>query len=153
MVAAGQEAAWPATVLALLALVAEAAEGTVPSWLRLMLAPVSEALATLEPLTAPLAILPVVTDFDLSWREPTEFLPSCGGGERLSAGESQEQAQRRDDVGVGETVVGAIVSHLAVGLVYSLFLTCLVAPLASYRRRIMIGCGSCGVWQDHRAPW
>src|ERR1700720_2764137 len=76
MVSGGQEAEWPATVFALPAEAAEAAEGTVPRALRLMLAPVNEPLATLEPLTAPLAILPVVTDFALSWREPTEFLPS-----------------------------------------------------------------------------
>jgi hypothetical protein len=55
---------------------AEVAEGTVPSAPRLMSAPLSEPLATLEPLTALRAILPVVTDLDLSWREPTEFLPS-----------------------------------------------------------------------------
>ena len=76
VVPAGQLAAWPPTVLALPALAALVALGTTPRAPTLMSAPVSEPLATLAPLTALLASLPVVTDFDFSCREPTLFLPS-----------------------------------------------------------------------------
>ncbi len=54
-----------------MALVALAAEGTVPSADILMLAPVIDSASILPPETAPLAILPPVTDLAFSWREPT----------------------------------------------------------------------------------
>ena len=87
---------WPLTEFALLALLAVVALGTVPSVLRLMLAPVKEPLATFTPVTAALAILAplialllifasvtalflifaVVIAFFLIWLEPTLFLAS-----------------------------------------------------------------------------
>src|SRR5277367_5434630 len=75
VVAGGQAAAWPPTVPALPALAALVALGTTPRAPTLMSWPVREPLATLAPLTALLASLPVVTAFDFSCREPTEFLP------------------------------------------------------------------------------
>src|SRR3954447_1213347 len=71
----GQAALWPPTVLALPAEAAEVALGTVPRALRLMSSPERELGATLLPLIALLAILPVVTAFAFSCLEPTVFLP------------------------------------------------------------------------------
>src|SRR4029077_1251726 len=51
--------------------------GTVPSLLRSMSVPSRLFLRTFDPVTALLAILPVVTALDLSCREPTEFFFSC----------------------------------------------------------------------------
>src|SRR4051794_31773907 len=76
VVSDGQAAACPPRKSALEAWVALTASGTAPSAERLMSEPVSEPLATLALLTAFSAIFPVVTDLDLSWREPTLFLPS-----------------------------------------------------------------------------
>ena len=74
----GQDAAWfSPRVSAFFACVASLAFGTDGSPLILMSSPVSVSLATLALVTALLAILPVVTDLDLSCLEPTLFLPSA----------------------------------------------------------------------------
>ena len=65
VVPAGQAAVWPPTVCELPAWAALAAFGTVPSLFRSMSVPLRVWVATLAPVMALLAILPVVTACDL----------------------------------------------------------------------------------------
>ena len=71
--------------------------GTVPSALTLMSALVSVFGATLAPVTALLAILPVVTDFGLSCLAPTLFLPSFLHRREGGAGQRSDQGDDRDN--------------------------------------------------------
>lgn len=102
IVLAAQATAWPPTVPALAALIALVAEGTVPRAARLIFVPVRVRLATLAPVTAPVTSLPVVTDFDLSWREPTELFPRLPRPARWRR-RGGEDGDGRHHVGIGES--------------------------------------------------
>ena len=84
MVPGGQVAECPPTVDALFALSPLVADRTVPRAATLMSLPVSEPSLTLEPLTALLAIFPVVTGASTA-RVPTVFFPRAAQALPVSA--------------------------------------------------------------------
>ena len=85
VVPGGQVAECPPTVIALFALSPLVADGTVPRAATLISLPVSEPSLTLVPLTALLAIFPVVTDLFFSCLVPTVFLPRAAQALPVSA--------------------------------------------------------------------
>ena len=80
--------------VALFAVAALVAEGTVPSFGRLIWVPVIVPFLILTPVTASFLICLV----------PTVFLPSFPGGKSGSSTEQEETSNRGHDVGIGQSV-------------------------------------------------